>query len=241
MKKCILLVCSFLFAIVTTTSAQIQNLQNYFREADNFLAVHVKNGNVDYKNIQANKTRLDELVNFIAKKQAFNSTNEEKAFYLNSYNLTVIKAIINAYPTKGPMDIPGLFDKKKYTVNGNSITLNGIENDIVRKKYNDARIHFALVCGAKSCPPLPSYAFTPTKLEQQLEQLAKQSIQNPTFTKIDAKKNKASISMLFEWYKDDFIKANGSIKGYLNSYLKVPLAANTVVENYTYNWALNGE
>ncbi len=241
MKKYMVFVCSFLFAIATTTNAQIQNLQDYFSKADNFLAANVKNGNVNYKSIHANKTQLDELVNFIAKKQAFNSTNEEKAFYLNSYNLTVIKAIINAYPTKGPMEIPGFFDKKKYTVNGNSITLNGIENDIVRKKYNDARIHFALVCGAKSCPPLPSYAFTLSKLEQQLEQLTKQSIQNPTFTKIDVKNNIAYVSMLFNWYKDDFIKAKGSVTGFLNNYLKVPVPTNISIENYNYNWALNGE
>lgn len=240
MKKYIVLFCTFLFAIATT-KAQIRNLQDYFSKTDNFLAANVKNGIVNYKSIYANKLQLDELVNFLAKKQAFTSTNEEKAFYLNSYNLTVIKAITNSYPTKGPMEIPGFFDKKKYTVNGNSITLNSIENDIVRKKYNDARIHFALVCGAKSCPPLPSYGFAPTKLNAQLDLLTKQSIQNPTFTKIDVKNNKASVSMLFNWYKDDFIKAKGSVIGFLNTYLTVPVPANISLENYTYNWALNGE
>ncbi|MFN0081764.1 MAG: DUF547 domain-containing protein [Ferruginibacter sp.] len=240
MKKYILLFCTFLFAFAST-NAQIQNLQSYFTKTDNFLAANVKNGNVNYKNIQAKKMQLDELVTFVAKQQSFTSTNEEKAFYLNSYNLTVIKAITDAYPIKGPMDIPGFFDKKKYTVNGNSITLNGIENDIVRKKYNDARIHFALVCGAKSCPPLPSYAFSPKNLNAQLDLLTKQSIQNPTFTKIDVKNNKASVSMLFNWYKDDFIKAKGSIIGFLNAYLKVPVPANISLENYTYNWALNGD
>lgn len=239
MKKYMLFVCIALFAICDT-NGQIKNLQDYFNKTDNFLAANVKGGNVNYKNISANKTKLDELVNYIAIKQKFASQAEEKAFYLNSYNVTVIKAIINAYPTKGPMEIPGFFDKKTYIVNGTSITLNGIENDIVRKKYNDARIHFALVCGAKSCPPLPSYAFTPTKLELQLEQLTKQSIQNTSFTKIDVKNNKASVSMLFNWYKDDFIKAKGSVIGFLNAYLKVPVPANISLENYTYNWALNG-
>lgn len=240
MKKYSFLLC-ILFFVAISTNAQVKNLQDYFAKTDKFLGANVKEGKVKYKNIHGDKSMLDELVNFAGAKQKFSSTSEEKAFYLNTYNILVIKGIINAYPTKGPMEIAGFFDKKTYAVNGSSVTLNGIENDIVRKKFNDARIHFALVCGAKSCPPIQSYAFMPAKLDAQLETLTKQSIQNNTFTKVNTKIGTASVSMIFNWYKDDFIKAKGSVVNFLNAYLRSPLPANTVIENYTYDWALNGQ
>ncbi|MFC4261859.1 DUF547 domain-containing protein [Ferruginibacter yonginensis] len=238
MKKFTLAIITLLL-IALHTQAQIKNLQDYFNKVDQFLATNVKSGKVNYKGIASNKTNLDELIAFAATKQKFGSVNEEKTFYLNTYNIAVIKGITNAYPVKSPMDIAGFFDKKTFTVNGATITLNGIENDIIRKKYNDARIHFALVCGAKSCPPLPSYAFKTEKLDTQLDALTKQSIQNSNFIKIDNKASKAAVSMLFNWYKDDFIKAKGSVINFLNAYLKTPLPATTTVEFYTYDWALN--
>jgi hypothetical protein len=229
------------FLLFTNTNAQVKNLQDYFNKTDKFLSANVKAGKVNYKSINTDKTTLDELVSFAAAKQKFSSVTEEKTFYLNTYNIMVIKGIINAYPTKGPTEITGFFDKKMFTVNGAPITLNGIENDVVRKKFKDARIHFALVCGAKSCPPIQSYAFKPEKLDTQLETLTKESIQNNSFTKVDIKKRTASVSMIFNWYKDDFVKAKGSVLNFLNAYLKTPLPPNAVIENYTYDWALNGQ
>jgi hypothetical protein len=149
MKKYIITFCSFL-SIISNISAQIKNLPEYFKGVDKFLSTNVKAGKVNYKNISSDKKDLDALVTYVSTKQKFNSQSEEKAFYLNAYNVLVIKGIINNYPTKGPMEISGFFDKKVYAINGASLTLNNIENDIIRKKFNDARIHFALVCGAKS-------------------------------------------------------------------------------------------
>ncbi len=238
MKKYVI---ALIIVILTTSSllAQIKTVTEYFTKIDKFFAANVKAGKVNYKKISADKTALDEVVAFAALKQKFTNTDEKKAFYLNTYNILVIKGIINNYPTKGPLEVKGFFDMKQYTVNGSSVTLNYIENDIVRKTYNDARIHFALVCGAKSCPPLQSFAFTTAKLESQLESLTKQSIQNKSFTKIDG--NKVSVSMLFNWYKDDFIKSKGSVIAFLNAYLKTPIPTTSIVENYTYDWALNGQ
>jgi Protein of unknown function, DUF547 len=226
---------------ITNANAQIKTITDYFTSINTFLVKQVKSGKVNYKAIAADKIKLEEIITYAATKQKFTNADEKKAYYLNTYNMLVIKGIINNYPTKGPMEIKGFFDKKEYVVNGASVTLNYIENDIIRKTYNDARIHFALVCGAKSCPPIPNYAFITSKLESQLDVLTKQSIQNKNFTKIDAANNKASISMLFNWYKDDFIKSKGSVIAFLNAYLKTPIAETTVVENYTYDWALNGQ
>ncbi len=232
-------VAAIIFFTAQITSAQINNLADYTKSVHSFLSKNVKGGKVNYKSIAANKKDLTALVNYAAGKQTFGTTADEKAFYLNTYNVTVINGIIKNYPTKGPMAITGFFDKLTYTVNGNVVSLNNIENDIIRKKFPDARVHFALVCGAKSCPPIQSYAFNAKDLDAQLTTLAKQSIQNTNFTKLDLKNNKANISKIFDWYKEDFIKAKGTVLAFLNSYLTSPLPSNTKIEFYDYDWALN--
>lgn len=221
--------------------ASAQGPASFFDKMDGFLAAQVSKGLVNYKAIAANTTVLDELVSAAGQKYKFASVNEEKAFYLNAYNVLVIKGLVNAYPVKGPLAIDGFFDKKTYLVNGSVLTLNQIENDIVRKRYNDARIHFALVCGAQSCPPLPSYAYRPALLEGQLDKLTKQSIQNNNFIKVDYKKNTAAVSKIFEWYKADFEKAKGNVLAYINAYLSKPLPNDATLTYYEYNWSLNGK
>lgn len=222
-------------------TASAQGLTSFFDKTDQFLAAQVSKGLVNYKAIAANTTALDELVNLLGNKQSFASTAEEKAFYLNAYNILVIKGLVNAYPLKGPLAITGFFDKQTWKVNGVNLTLNQIENDIIRKKYNDARIHFALVCGALSCPPLPAFAYRPALLEVQLDKLTKQSMQNNNFIKIDYKKNTAGISKIFEWYKGDFEKAKGSVLAFINAYLSKPLPNDATLTYYEYNWSLNGK
>jgi Protein of unknown function, DUF547 len=232
---------TILLSTLTVAGVFAQDSKDFFEKTDKFLVANVKSGMVNYKAIAANKTALDELVIAVGKKYKFASVTEEKTFYLNAYNVLVIKGLISAYPVKGPLAIDGFFDKKTFLVNGASLTLNQIENDIVRKKFNDARIHFALVCGAKSCPPLASFAYKPALLDGQLDNLARQSIKNSNFTKIDYQKKTAAISMIFNWYKDDFIKAKGSVEAFINSYLKTPLPQGTVITNYEYDWTLNGK
>ena len=68
-----------------------------------------------------------------------------------------------------------------------------------------------------------------------------QSLQNVTFTKLDPKANKASVSMLFNWYKDDFIKSKGSVIAFINAYIAKPIPETTTIENYTYDWSLNAQ
>lgn len=222
-------------------SAQIKSLPAFFSEANEFLKSNVKNGRVDYKAIKNNPASLNNLVAFTAQKQSFGAAVNEKAFYINAYNVMVIKGIIDAYPVKGPMAINGFFDKIKYNVNGEKVTLNNIENDILRKKFPDARLHFALVCGAVSCPPIPSYAITPDKIDAQLTALTTESIRNSNFTKVDIKNKKVNVSMIFNWYKNDFIAANGSVLNFLNKYMETPLPAQTAVSFYDYDWSLNGK
>lgn len=234
MKKILILFSTFLVAQLSF--AQINS--SFFTKADTFFKEHVSNGLVNYANIKANPSSLNELLKDIesAKPQKSNS-DEFKAFYINSYNLLVIKGIVNKYPVKRPIDINGFFDSKKYLVAGRQITLNGIENDILRKSYpKEARFHFALVCAGLGCPPLIPEAYTPGKLDSQLQRQTIKAINDIAFTKVDGKR--VTISQIFEWYAKDF-KQFGSYIDFLNQYRKSPLDPKSKISFYPYDWTLN--
>jgi hypothetical protein len=119
------------------------------------------------------------------------------------------------------------------------LTLNDIENKMIRAKYNDARIHFVLVCGANGCPPITDFAYTPEKLDQQLDQQTKLALNNASFIKVNIKSKKVELSQLFEWYKDDFISEKVSYIDFINKFRTEPIPSNFKVAFYTYDWSLN--
>ena len=129
--------------------------------------------------------------------------NAYQAFWINAYNLSVIKGIIDNYPIKSPLDKAGFFDKTTYKLGGKAITLNDIEHKLLRATFKDARFHFVLVCGALGCPPLINEAYLPDTLEHQLERQTKIAL-NGTFLKVNTKKKRVEGSEILKWYKEDF-------------------------------------
>jgi hypothetical protein len=217
-----------------------QDLNTFFRKTDEFLGKYVKDGGVKYKELKKNPSELKALVEMIGNiKLESKATNEIKAFYINTYNVLVIQGIIDSYPIDSPLSILGFFDKKTFKVAGEEITLNQIENEIIRKNYPDARIHFVLVCAANGCPQITDFAYFPAKLDQLLDLQTKKAINNPQFIKIQSKDKKVLISEIFKWYKDDFTKESTTLLKYLNKYLNQSLSDDYVVDYYTYDWKLN--
>ncbi|MGB0523587.1 MAG: DUF547 domain-containing protein, partial [Flammeovirgaceae bacterium] len=229
----------FTFVFIFSLLSSITFAQNaFFTKADAFLKKNVSNGNVKYASIKANPSELNELVKMVENYAlAGQSSATKKAFYLNAYNISVIKGIIDKYPVAGPMKIAGFFDKVKHTVAGKQITLNDLENKIIRPTYQDARIHFALVCAAKGCPKIVPFAFTPSQVDSQLTKVTKKAMDDAYFIRL--KGNKVQYSQIFDWYKQDFLNEASSIVAYINKYrtTKIPEKAKTSV--YTYDWALN--
>ncbi|MEM7381060.1 MAG: DUF547 domain-containing protein, partial [Bacteroidota bacterium] len=129
----------FVFAIMISgllTAVQAQGTSDFFNKADTFFKTYVKDGRVSYKDIKANPAALDELLQ-LAKgiTVSENDAANYQAFWINSYNLLVIKGIVDSYPVKSPLDIGGFFDKKKYDIGGTSTTLNDLENKLLRAKF----------------------------------------------------------------------------------------------------------
>lgn len=217
-----------------------QNIESFFLKTDSFLKKNTSIGKVDYQSIKNDETLLNDILE-IASKIDLSKVNENnaKAFWINAYNLTLIKAIVDKYPVKSPLDIAGLFDKSTYLIAGKKYTLNEIENKIIRPKYNDARIHFALVCGANGCPPIINTAYLPETLDEQLNKQTKLALNNPNFIKVNAASKKVALSQIFEWYKSDFISKGKNEIDFINQYLEVKIDPKYKTSYYTYDWALN--
>jgi hypothetical protein len=196
-------------------------------------------GNVNYKGIQKSEAKLDTYLNKLSSTtidENIWSNNEQLAFWINAYNAFTVKLILNNYPTKSINDIGSPWDKKFFKIGGEKMNLNHIEHKILRVKFNEPRIHFAIVCASYSCPKLSNVAFTEKNVQAQLATLTKGFVNDPKRNKITT--DKIQISELFNWFKGDFTK-KGSLIEFLNQYSTVKINAKAKVSHLPYNWNLN--
>lgn len=236
MKKTILYFTLILFSF--TIKAQ----DDFFTNAGRFFNKYVQEGLVDYNSIIKYPASLDALIQQIGQTNLKGmNANTKKAFLINSYNLLVIKTLVKKQPLNNPTELAGFFDKIKHNVGGNQWTLNYIENNQIRKVYNDPRIHFVLVCGALGCPKIANYAYTPDRLESKLEQLTRLAINNKAFIRVNNTEKKVLISELFYWYKDDFLSQSASLLDYINKYRAKKIPDNFKVDKYPYDWTWNNK
>lgn len=220
-------------------SGKGQDLNDFFEKADVFLKMHVTDGKVDYHSIKKNPKTLNALLEMtkgmeVSKDQA----KEYQAFWINGYNLLVIQGIVRHYPVKSPLDIPGFFDREAHEIGGERITLNAIENKLLRGNFpNEPRFHFVLVCAGLGCPPIIDSAYRPSLLGSQLQEQTKKALNDPNFIRLEGKK--VRVSQIFEWYREDFVKNGQSLLDFINGYRAQKLPENTKVSYYPYDWTLN--
>ena len=203
-----------------------------------------KDGIVDYKSLKENETKLDSYIIYLEKTSPEKtwSKNKQKAFWINAYNAYTVKLILENYPLKSIMNI-----KRKgkdawnipFAKVGNKVyTLNHIEHEILRKDFNDPRIHVGVNCASGSCPQLGNFAFTEENYESKTNELMKKFINDSSRNKIS--KKKVQISSIFDWFKGDFTK-NGSVIDYLNKYSDVEISSKAKISYLKYDWTLNGK
>lgn len=235
-----------LFLVLTFISifsfGQKEKLDVFFNKADVFMSMNVTNGLVDYQEIAKQRIALDDLILEIntLKVISVEDKSYQKSFLINAYNLLVIKGIIDNFPVQSPKEIIGFFNRKKHEVaDFGLVTLNELENDLIRKVYMDARVHFVLVCAGNSCPPLIDEAYTPSKLENQLQVQTKKSMDNPDFIRVNAKE--VSVSEIFKWYEEDFVTKGSRVVDFINNYRKEKLSSKSKISYYNYDWSLNSQ
>ena len=227
-----------LFLFLTVTNLSAQDLNGFFNSADSFFKTNVVNGKVKYADIKGNPEALNTILES-AKGISVSESDATtyQAFWINAYNLLVIDGIVKNYPLKSPLDVVGFFDKTKHKIGGKSVTLNGIENDLLRAKFSsEARFHFVLVCAGLGCPPIINKGYRPNTLDSQLQKQTILALNNANFIKVN--ENKVKISQLFEWYKGDF-EQKGTTLDFINTYRKEKLPENAKLSYYPYDWSLN--
>lgn len=225
--------------VLSVSMTFAQSTADFFSKSDSFFKANVKNGRVAYKSIKANPATLNELLE-MAKAISVSKDNagEYQAFWINGYNLLVIDGIVKNYPIKSPLDKPGFFDRNKNEIGGAKITLNDIENKLLRKNFpKEPRFHFVLVCGGLGCPPIIPEAYTPSKLDAQLEKQTKLAINDSNFIRVNS--NKVKVSQIFEWYPGDFKQDGKKLVDFINQYKSEKLPEKVKVSYYPYDWTLN--
>lgn len=212
---------------------------------DSLLETYVDSeGQIAYEKWKESDEDLKELKSYLESvaeaEPKGHSSDARLAFYINAYNATVIASIINHWPTDSPMSVKGFFKVEKHDIAGKEMTLDKLEHGLIRKKFDEARIHFVLVCAAKSCPRLRQKALTEENLDSVLAAAAEEFI--PAATSLDD--GKVVTSKLFKWFAKDFEEAEGSVREYLASYtdgdVKEALGKEDVTIDFSeYDWKVN--
>ena len=214
--------------------------QSFFEEVNQFLLNNVNEGKIDYQYLKDHPEELDDLVLSISDFFLYEQDEDfQIAFYINTYNLLVIKQVRDNYPVASPMDIDGFFNEKEFMVAGEPLTLDQIEFEKLLGPTKDPRIHFALGCAAKSCPFLYDNAYTPQHIQEQLEFRAQLIIDRPNYVEVDNLKRVVVLNKIFDWYQEQFIADNQSLLDYINRYRFYNVPVDYSIEFQEYDWSLN--
>ncbi len=182
-----------------------------------------ESGNVDYERWQENQADLQSLDSYLAAvsryspestPKRFEKQSDELAYWLYAYNAYVIKSILDRWPlqsvtdVKAPLELVkglGFFYQLRFLFGGEAYSLYAVENDIIRARYRDARIHFVLNCASESCPVLRPELPDGEQLEPFLQQAAVEFVNDGRNVRIDHEKKLVVLSTIFKWFRKDFI------------------------------------
>lgn len=246
---------------------------------NNLLNKYVRDAHVNYQGFIDSGAEFEsflETLGAVKESELEEWTESQKlAFWINAYNAFTIKAIIDHYPIKSSFSLVGIFyapsnsilqikgvwTKLEFKAAGRMVTLDEIEHQILRKEFNEPRIHMAINCASVSCPDLSSEPYTADKLEEQLNEAAVNFVNNPQKgVLIDQESGRVKLSKIFKWFGDDFIPGYGglvlfnnyslkenAVLNFASQYLENEQAKKYVREHklkidyLDYDWHLNGQ
>lgn len=245
----------FFFGLFYTLTAW--SFDHSHQKFSNILDEHViemgTQSKVNYSKLVKNPKELSDYLNELSSlsDEEFKSFSNEQqlAFLINAYNAFTLKLVIDNYPIRSLKDLETLFKspwkKVFFTLFGEKRNLDEIEHDIIRKEFNEPRIHFALVCAANSCPPLAKEAYQANKLNEQLDQRTLNFINDKKRNRLSIQKKRLYLSKIFQWYEKDFLKDGGSIQGFIRTYIDDTFEREALdredfsIRFERYDWSLN--
>lgn len=216
-----------------------------------------EDGNVAYAELKAEgDSTLDAYLDTLAEVHPSSLSREARlALWINAYNAYTLQLIVDHYPvqniwavTSGP---PRPKENSPFALDVGPVadtvrSLDEIEHEIIRKRFDEPRIHFALVCAALSCPKLRREAYTGPKLDRQLDEQARTFLHDDTKNRIPASTGDIEVSRILKWYSDDFGASTDELQHFLAPYfdgvVRDRLAAGAYDVRYrTYDWTLNDQ
>lgn len=196
-----------------------QNLEATFRKVLEYVD---DRGLVRYADLKAHRVVLDRFVSLLGNLDR--STYEvwpeptQIAFWINAYNGLTLQVIVNHYPIQSNFltslrfprnsirQISGAWDELEFQVMDRKLTLDDIEHGILRRHFEEPRIHMALVCAALGCPPLRNEPYSGERLDAQLDDQTRRFLATPSKFRVDRTRGTVGLSPIFDWYGDDFVE-----------------------------------
>ena len=213
---------------------------------DTLLQDHVTEaGWVDYEGLRKDTVRLNRYLDLLRRHHPNDRhwrREEQLAYWINAYNAFTVQLILQHYPVESIKDIKrgipfvnSVWDLKFIRIEERTYDLNNIEHGILRARFEEPRIHFAVNCASVSCPALRNRAYTAEELDAQLDRAARAFLRDPLRNRIRPP-GRAELSRIFSWYRGDF---RPDLITYLNSFLETPLAEHAEIRFMDYDWRLN--
>lgn len=207
----------------------------------------------DYRGLSKSSTDMDALRDYIddmaGKSPSKMNRDEELAYWANLYNAITVKIVAENWPVKSIKKIGGgLFGGGPWktdviTVEGRTLSLDGIEHDTMRKKYKEPRIHYMVNCASIGCPNLMQTPWKADTLEADMTAAAKAFVNSDRGAKVSG--GKLTTSSIFKWYKEDFGNSDGGVIAHLKTYadadLKSKLDEISKISGDQYNWDVNAK
>ena len=221
---------------------------------------------VDYQKLKDGRSALDTYIVSMAavsmSRLEATSVDSRLAFWINAYNACMLKLVVDHYPIKknrrifgrirnrvsarsanSVRQIPDVFSVKHCRIAGADRSQDEIEHEIIRP-MGDARIHFAVNCAARSCPPLWPEAYTGDELDAQLDRAVRNLVGNPEHFRVERERRTTlRLNKVLKWYGDDFGGTEG-LKNFLIPYVPSTtvqdlLDSRTKIKFFHYDWTLN--
>ena len=194
-------------------SVRASDFDHSYRDWTGLLRSTVSGGLVDYAKA-GQDPRLERFVAALGEvapeEVAGWSRAQQLAFYVNAYNAITVQTIVEAMPIASIRDIkPNAWDNARWTVAGRTVSLDTIEHQKLRKDLREPRIHFVLVCAARSCPPLADRALLPSKLDEQLDAAGRAFFGDKRQNRINRTEGRVELSKILHWFGKDFVGWKG--------------------------------
>jgi hypothetical protein len=213
-------------------------------------------GKVDYEALSARRDRLDRVIAQIAAispdsaPERFPGEEHALAYWINAYNAFVLAAVIAEYPIRSVWKVRDgqFFELARHVAGGRRVSLNDIERRILRGRFREPRIHFAINCASNGCPPMRPRAYEPDGIRETLDAATRQFLASEWNCRVDDAERKIFVSRIFRMYAEDFAGTADSTAAYREGVLRFvaahtgrayeSIAGHDVVYN-VYDWGLN--